>query len=115
MHDYLRPTLTLLTALSRPLAEDASASQIKVALVTGVFLLAGTLITVFGQRRDRSSPADAMEARNAQRNYDRQVTRAERAEHRCEVLGQEVTRLRELVRALGHDPDEDPDNVRSPA
>lgn len=115
MHDLLVDLPRLLSLGYLHASESSTASGIKVALVTGAFMLAATVITVLGQRRDRTSPTEAMEARNAQRNYDRQVTRAERAEHRCEVLGQEVTRLRELVRALGHDPDDDPDNVRSPA
>lgn len=116
MHELLPAALSHLITLSYPHAsESTTASGIKVALVTGAFMLAATFITVLGQRRDRDSPNEALEMRNAQRNLDRQVARAERAEHRCEVLTQENSRLREFLRALGHDPDADPDSVRSPA
>lgn len=109
MHELLSGAYAQLTVAGRILAASSGSEPVKVALITGAFLLAGTVITVLGQRRDRGSE------QGQQRVYRDQVRRAERAEARCEQLGAENTRLRELVRALGHDPDEDPDEVRAPA
>lgn len=99
-----------LTLLHDSAEGSGTIESVKVALVTGAFLLAGTLVTVFGRRSDRDVH---LAETNAQRNYEDVVKRSDRLERRLEHVLAENVRLRELVRVLGYDPDADPDDVRT--
>lgn len=102
---------TLLMAFQ--LADPTAGDGVKVALVTGFFVLMAAAVTTWGATRKPSENAVLTLAQAAQANYVTAIDRAERAEVRLFDSDRENARLRELVRALGHDPDEDPDEVKA--
>lgn len=97
MHD-------ILTTLASTIADGTSGLQ--VAIVGGLFVLAGTIVTVYGQIRSGRGDSALMKlVSDAQDNYAQG-----QADNRH--LAEENTRMRELLAAWGKDPDEDPDDVR---
>lgn len=113
----------LLILAERLAATSDSTSALRVALVTGVFLVLAAAITTWGVTRspkDRSPEVATTQAQALTTNYVAEVVeRARRAEAaetaaeaRATLLLAEVGRLRELLRYWRKDPDADPDQLR---
>lgn len=95
-----------------PIASGDGGAPARVALITGAFLLLCAIVTTYGVVRQNKGDGTAVRlAAAAQSNYLGAISRAMAAEKRAMKAEGDCAKYRELIRALGHDPDMDPDDV----
>lgn len=116
----------LLTLSQHLVASSDNSSALRVALVTGIFLVLAAAVTAWGvtrQSKGNVAEVSTTQAHDLTANYvaelverARRAEAAERAgEEKASLLMAEVGRLRELLRYWRKDPDADPDHLRGEA
>lgn len=107
MHDFSQ----LLPHVAPLLADGPSSGSIKVALITAISVVLAAGLSALAVMRSKDQPInpDVLSAtEQIWTAFNAELSRrAVTAEGRCAVQEIEISRLRDLCWALGHDPDND--------